>query len=185
MSLFNQTRQRITISGEAQNILEALASEIKARKLKDIKISSVRRIDYQWQYVINCKLAEATYYQEILPLLYDSVETQSLGVLLEFGDESELVKRCPRELLISFSLSSRYAYGDKAEDEFIQEMHRNILQSSRDKSAAVAYYIVSSGAVTMCVPCTDTEAIERIIRNRFDAFKIKEFMIKTVDRKHA
>jgi len=182
MGLFNRTQQRITISSEARDVLQVLASKISARRLKDTKVSSVKNVDGQWQFSINCRLAEAIYYPEIVPLLYDSVKTQSCEVLLEFNDESGLVKKCPRELLVSFRLNSRYAFGDKAEHEFIQKMHRDILKGPQDKPAAAAYYIVGGSSVTMCVPCADTEAMERSFRDKFKAFKIEEFMIKTVDR---
>jgi len=185
MGFFRRTLQRITISSEMQGALEALAAELRARKLKDTQVSSVGQGEDQWQFAVACKDAEQVYYQEVLPLLYNSAETQSCKVLLEFNDESELVKRCPKELLISFRLNSRYAFGDKAEHEFIQKMHRDILKSPQDSPAAVTYYIVGGGAVTMCVPCADPEEMGQVIEDKLSAFKIAKFMINTIDREGA
>lgn len=182
MGLFRKATQCITISSETRDALEALVFDVNAIKLKDAKVSSVKYEDDEWQCRITCKRAEEIYYQEIIPLLYDPVETQSFTVTLEFDDESELVKRCPAEILVSFSLNSRYAFGDKVEQEFTQKIHKDILHSHRIKPAAVCYYIVGGGAVTMSIPCLEMDEMEGYLRSEFEAHGIKEIMINRVER---
>jgi len=145
----------------------------------------VQQLDDQWQFVVSCKQAEALYYQEVLPLLYDSDETLSCEALLEFDDEIERVKKCPQELLVSFSLKSGYAFGDDAEHAFMQKLHGLITQTPQDKPAAVAYYIVSGASATMSIPCADPQAMERSVKNIFKAVKIEQFMISVADRDRA
>ncbi|HSW65687.1 MAG TPA: hypothetical protein VLI54_00930 [Bacillota bacterium] len=184
MGLFTKTKQRITISSEAQDALEAVASGIRARKLKGTKVSDVSRGDGEWQCSIGCKQAEALYYQEVLPLLRGSADAQSWNIALEFADESQLAARCPQEVLVSFALESGRAYGNEAENNLIQQLHADA-QSVSGAPAAVAYYIISDHAVTMCVPCADPEAMEQAIKSKLSALGIRKFMIKTISRVRA
>jgi hypothetical protein len=75
--------------------------------------------------------------------------------------------------------------GDKAENEFIQKLHRDIAGSLQIQPAAVCYYIVSGGSVTMSIPCLELEKMEQYIRSEFDAHGIKKFMINHIDREQA
>lgn len=182
MGLFHKVSQRIVISSEAHDALKAFVFELGAQELKNIKISPLKHTDGQWQCSIRCSLAESLYAQELLPLLYDTAEAQSFEVSLAFDDEAALVAYCPMELMVSFGFDSRNVFGNKSENDFLHELHRDISHNVSDMSAAAAYYIVSGGAVTMCIPCADPEALKEDIRKKFNAFKTKKYMINVIVR---
>jgi|GEM_PF-3009559 len=182
MGFFSKTAQRIVISSDERDALEGFASQLTTQKIRDIKISSVRQLENDWQCIINCKLAEGLYYQEVLPLLYASAKTQEFRITLELDSRSEPARRCPGELLVSFALKSRLAYGDESEHEFIQKLHTNILQGVYVAPATVSYYIVGGGSVTMSVPCLDIERMDLSIKGELKKYGIEKFMMNAVER---
>ena len=130
MGLFRKAPQRITLYSSEQSDLETFVSLLKAENLKDAKPSKVIHGDDEWQCTIHCTFAETIYYQDVLPLLYASAETQSFRVLLETDDKSEPARRCPREILTSFDLTSGHAFGNKADCDFLQRLHKNIVEGA-------------------------------------------------------
>lgn len=183
--LFRNFPQRVIISGKPQAALQALAASLRSLKLKDIKISKVEQLDGQWRCVINCMLAETLYYQIVLPLLYDLAEAQQFEIVLDFSDDNTLVGNCPSEILVSFALNSRLPYGDAGEHAFIQKIRGELLENVANVPAAVVYYIVGGGTVTICIPCADAEALKKDIQHRLDNFGIKKSMINVAARQQA
>jgi hypothetical protein len=185
MGLFQKLSQRITLSSADQQSLVAFMSLLKAENIKDAKIAAIRQLDDEWQCAIHCKHAEEFFYQKVLPMLYSSAENQSFTITLELDDKSEVARRCPREIMVSFDLKSRYAFGDKDDNEFIRKLHMSIVQGVHGKAATVSYYIVSGGVVTMSIPCLELTKMEKHLQDEFKNYGIKRFTINIVDRERA
>ncbi len=184
MGLF-QTDQRITVFSNEEDDLSRFVSLVKAEGLNDAKISPVRPSDDEWQCTIRCKDAETLYYKQVLSLLYASAETQAFRVVVELDGKSEPARRCPREVMASFDLKSRYAFGDEADCTFLRKLRKNIVQGAYVTPATVSYYIVGGGSVTMSIPCLDPSGMEESLEGEFKSYGIKRFMVNIVDRERA
>jgi hypothetical protein len=183
MGLFQKAPQhRIIIASSSQDELASVAAQLKARKLKDTAVSPLQHADERWQCIVSSSAAEAVYTQAILPLLYGCDEPALFEIFIEFADDAERVKTCPQELLASFELPSGRIFGDDADNTFLQTLRHDVLQNSAIAPAAVMYYIVSGGAVTMCVPAADLDAAEELLKQAFAAHTITRFMVHVAER---
>jgi len=179
--MFKKKHQHVTITSNSKENAEAIWASLKSKNLRNASISSIMFDDEEVRFQIDCWDVEELCEQEIVPLLYTVNDPNSFQIIVQFDDDAKSAKFYEKENLLSFQLNSGRAFGDDRERECIRDLHGHF-RKTKGSGAAVTYYIISGGAVTMAIACVEPDKIETYLVDRFGAEGITHYLINTVNR---